>query len=148
MALSITLIALAVERRRPWATMATEVEQTSRPELLRDAQLVYMETLFRIRSPIELVARLDRGYLTRQGQIVLVELKKRWSHRPFLTDVIQLSAQRLAVMGQTGRPVSRFGCVVVRSPDKWPKQTFHWVELLPAEEVTALADHLTFRSRG
>lgn len=90
----VGVIALAAARVHARTIQGRETERASRPEALRDAKLVYVEKLFRIRSPINLVAKLDRGYRNPDGQIVLVELKTRWSHKAYLTDVIQLSAQR------------------------------------------------------
>jgi len=91
----VSWIAARIHRR---STEARAIELASRPKALRDAKLVYMEKLFRVQTPIRLVARLDRAYRTPDGQVVLVELKTRWIHKAYLADVIQLSAQRLAVL--------------------------------------------------
>ena len=58
--------------------------------------------LFRISTPVGLVAKLDRAYRLPSGLLVLVEFKTRWSNQPCLSDVIQLSAQRMAVNGANG----------------------------------------------
>ena len=96
-------------------------EEASRPEALREAELVYMEKLFRISRPVGLVAKLDRAYRTPSGVIVLLELKTRWINQPLLSDVIQLSAQRMTVMGQTGQAgqaVASYGYVTVKLPTR------------------------------
>lgn len=53
----------------------------------------------------QLVARVDRGYRGRNGLITLVELKTRRRDR-YLSEVIALSAQRVALAGETGEPVA------------------------------------------
>jgi len=123
---------------RSRGAIAVQAERASRPEALFDAKLVYMEKLFRVFKPVGLVAKLDRAYRTPSGLIVLVELKCRWINRPFLSDVIQLSVQKMAVEGQTGQTVSSFGYVVVKAPSKRTLQTAHRVELMPDEDVIAL----------
>lgn len=136
LAILVWWIAARIYRR---STEARAIELASRPKALRDAKLVYMEKLFRVQTPIRLVARLDRAYRTPDGQIVLVELKTRWIHKAYLADVIQLSAQRVAVLVQSGEPVAPFGYVLVRSPAKRLKQSVHRVDLLPQDELTAIA---------
>jgi len=135
----VGVIALTAARVHARTKQARETERVSRPEALRGAKLVYVEKLFRIRNPINLVAKLDRGYRNPDGQIVLVELKTRWSHKTYFTDVIQLSAQQLAVFVHSGNPVAIHGYVLVRSPGKRFKQTVHRVKLLPPDALTALA---------
>ena len=76
---------------------ARGVERRSRPAALRDAELVYVEKTFRTTSPVPIAAKLDRAYRLPSGQLVLVELKTRWNGGPNLSDVIQLSAQRVAL---------------------------------------------------
>ena len=67
--------------------IAVLAECASRPEVLLDAKLEYMEELFRVFKPVGLVAKLDRAYRMPSGLIVLVELKCRRINRPFLSDV-------------------------------------------------------------
>lgn len=110
------------------------------PSMLRDAQLVYRERLFRATGDIEIVAKLDRGYrLRRTGQIVLVELKTRRIDRPYRSDVIELSAQRHALEAETGEPVAQFAYVLIQHPETGRKRV-HRVRLLSSEEVIALAE--------
>ncbi len=97
-----------------------------------------MERLFRISTPVGLVAKLDRAYRMPSGLLVLVELKTRWINQPFLSDVIQLSAQRMAVMGQTGQAVASYGYVMVKAPTGRAFPIAHRVQLMTDEEIVAL----------
>lgn len=113
-------------------------ERSWRPLELKDARLVYIEQVFRTRSPIRLVARVDRGYRHSDGVITLVELKTRAANRVYFSDVIELSAQRLAVQTQTGQRVAAHGYVLLQLTDGGPKIP-HRVTLLTVPEVVALA---------
>ena len=107
------------------------------PTDLQDAELVYVERLFRVRQPLPLVARLDRGYRSPNGVITLVELKTRRVERLHLSDVIELSVQRFALEGQTMDRVADDGYVVIQQPGS-QKKTAHRVRLLTHDEVIAL----------
>ena len=72
------------------------------------------------------------------GMIVLVEFKTRSLDRPFLSDVIQLSAQRMAVMGQSGQSVASYGYVMVKAPTRRALPIAHFVKLMTGEQVVAL----------
>lgn len=137
-AVAIVCLALAMTRRGSLETHAARAERTSRPAALRDAELVYMEKLFRISTPVGLVAKLDRAYRMPSGLLVLVEFKTRWSKQPCLSDVIQLSAQRMAVMGQTGQSVASYGYVMVKAPTRRALPIVHFVKLMTDEQVVAL----------
>ena len=80
-AVGVVCFALALAWRRSLETHAARAEQASRPAALRDAELVYMEKLFRISTPVGLVAKLDRAYRLPSGLLVLVEFKTRSSNR-------------------------------------------------------------------
>lgn len=127
------LLFLMWHRRR-----AARVERVSRPRELSDAELVYMEKRFRIRRPIHLVAQLDRAYRAPDGALVLVELKTRWGG-PQLSDIIQMSAQRMVVEGETGQRVARHGFVMIERPDTQRSLRSHRVQLWDAAQVVALA---------
>lgn len=114
-------------------------ELASRPRELEGAWLVYMEKQFRSRSPISLVARLDRAYRLPNGRIVLVELKTRWADRAYLSDIIQLSAQKLALESQTGEVVEPYAFVTVLQPTHRRRWQSHRVMLLDAGQLLALA---------
>ncbi len=137
-ALAIAGLALAVVWRRSRKTGAALAERMSRPAALRDAELVYLERAFRISKPVELVAKLDRAYRLPSGLIVLMEFKTRWINQPSLSDVIQLSAQRLAVMGQTRQVVASHAYVMVKTPARRTLPSAHRVELMSDDQVVAL----------
>ena len=135
------LVALMVVRwaREPMPEDSpASAERNSRPEALLDAELVYVEKVLRVSRPVSLIARVDRGYRTPSGIVVLVEFKSRWINRPFLTDVVQLSAQKLAAESQLRQPVARYGYVVVKTPSKAGHLTAHRVELMPRADVLSL----------
>ena len=137
-AVAVVCLALVMARWRLLETNAARAERASRPAALWDADLVYMERMFRISTPVGLVAKLDRAYRLPSGLIVLVEFKMRWSNQPSLSDVIQLSAQRRAVMGQTGQSVASYGYVLVKTPAPRALPTTHRVKLITDEQVVAL----------
>ena len=67
---------------------------------------------------------------------MLVELKTRGQDRPYLTDIIQLSAQRLAIEVQTGVVVEPYAFVSALGRNR--KMRSHQVRLLDAAEVVDL----------
>lgn len=83
------------------------------PRELRRAELVYSEALFRVEVPEPISARVDRSYQRRDGMLVLLELKTRRHARVYLSDVIELSAQRVAQSGALGQPVSAHAYVLI-----------------------------------
>ncbi|MDE2299665.1 MAG: PD-(D/E)XK nuclease family protein [Burkholderiales bacterium] len=130
---------IAVLARLRWhAAGKVSAERASLPAELRDAELVYVERLFRVSEPVRLAAKLDRAYRLPSGVIVLVEFKSRWIDQPFLSDVVQLSAQRLALEGQTRQAVAPYGYVVIKRPGRAARHAAHRVELLRDEVVVAL----------
>ena len=137
-AIAISCFAMALAWRRSHASSAALAERISRPKALRDATLVYMEKLFRISKPIGLVAKLDRAYRMPSGMIVLVEFKTRSLDRPVLSDVIQLSAQRVAVVGQTGQVVASYAYVIIKTPSLRALPIAHRVNLMSDEQIIAL----------
>lgn len=106
------------------------------PEALKDHTLAYSERTFRSGDARPVIARVDRAYRAQSGLIVLVELKTRQAARVHPSDVIELSAQRVALEGQTGEPVARVAWVVVESQGR---RTAHRVTLLPPRVVWDLA---------
>lgn len=106
------------------------------PGELKNHRLAYSERTFRSSGDKQVVARVDRAYRGRNGLVTLVELKTRRTDRPYLSDVIELSAQRIAVEGETGEPVDRIGWVVVESG---ASRTAHRVTLMSAQAVWDLA---------
>lgn len=118
---------------------ARGAERATRPYALLAAELVYMEETFRIGAPIRLVAKVDRAYRLPDGTLVLVELKSRWSHAARATDVIQLSAQKLALEGSTGLRVAPYAYVSTIRPCGTSALRHHRAPLLDAAAVVALA---------
>lgn len=112
-AIAVVCLALAIAWRRLHGSHGLLSERNSRPEALPGAELVYVEKRFRISEPVGLIAKVDRAYRMPSGLIVLVELKTRWMNRPFLSDVIQMSAQRTAMIGETRHAVAPYAYVMV-----------------------------------
>ncbi len=134
----VVCLALVIAWQRSVETDAARAERASRPDALRDAELVYMERLFRTSEPVGLVAKIDRAYRMPVGLLVLVELKTRWANQPSLSDVIQLSAQRVAVMGQTKQIVACYAYIMVKAPIGRDLPIAHRVQLMTDEQVVAL----------
>lgn len=106
------------------------------PEALKAHTLAYSEQTFRSGGDRPVIARVDRAYRGRNGLIVLVELKTRQVDRVHPSDIIELSAQRVALAGETGELVARIAWVVVESAGR---RTAHRVTLLPPRAVWDLA---------
>lgn len=102
------------------------------PGDLKDHALAYAERTFRTGSDRQLVARVDRAYRGRDGLMTLVELKTRRANRAHLSDVIELSAQRVALQGETGELVAHIGWVVVESEGR---RTAHRTPLMSPRAV-------------
>lgn len=134
----VVLFTAVLARWRSRAAADVSAVRASQPAALRDAELIYIEKLCRISKPVHLVAKLDRAYRTPSGVIVLVEFKTRWINRPFWSDVVQLSVQRLAVEGQTRQAAAPYGYVVVKRPSRAAWHTAHRVELMSGADVVAL----------
>ena len=109
------------------------------PGELRGSELIYAEQIFRAKGPVEIVAKVDRGYRDKRGVVVLMELKTRPIDKPFLSDVIELSVQRLAVVAQTNEPVAAYGYVAIQRP-RSSRPEFHRVQLLKPKQVIALVE--------
>lgn len=133
------LVALALSAFVVWLLLGWRRRRSDwLPRELRRAELAYAEKLFRGDGPTVLTAKVDRAYRLESGVLVLVELKTRGVNRPYRSDVIELSAQRVAIMKQTGEAVARHGYVVVQTGEG--RRTAHKVTLLDGAEVEALVD--------
>nr|WP_312379275.1 hypothetical protein [Delftia acidovorans] len=121
---------------RLWTRRRLSGERASRPRELVHAELVHKEELFRIQEPIRLVVKVDRVYRLPTGSLVLVELKTRDQDRTYLSDIIQLSAQRLAIEIQTDAMVEPYAFVSVVGLSG--KMRSHQVWLLDAATVVDL----------
>lgn len=135
-ALSVVLLLLVVFWMR--RVLLRAADAAWRPPNLQGAELIYVERAFKSRSLIQLVARVDRAYRQPNGFLVLVEFKTRRVNRTYFSDIIELSAQRLAVEAQTGERVDDYGYVLVQAERRSAKVP-HRVRLLPVHEVIALA---------
>lgn len=124
----------ALIRRR-----AAAVERSQRPARLRDAQLVFVEKQFRSSGRWPVVARVDRVYRMPSGIFVLVELKTRASPMVTQSDVIQLSAQRIALEDAVGGTVSDEAYVLVPRRRQSHSLVPLDVKLLPRQEVEHIA---------
>jgi hypothetical protein len=112
-------------------------ERAWRPRELKNARLIYAEKLFRTWTPFPLIAKVDRAYLLGET-IVLVELKTRNAPAVYRSDIIELSAQRVAIEGSTHRHVSKVGYIIVQNPHT-RTQTTHEVALLSTGQVISAA---------
>jgi CRISPR-associated exonuclease Cas4 len=113
-------------------------EEAWLPPTVRDAQLDFREHTFRATWPLALVARVDRAYRKADGVIVLVELKTRAADRTYLSDVIELSAQRVAIESEAGLRVDDVAYVVIERGGRITR-TARAVKLLGTDEIVALA---------
>lgn len=106
------------------------------PEELKGQSLAYTERTFTSGGDRPVVARVDRAYCGPGGVISLVELKTRSACRTYPSDIIELSAQRVALTGQTGEQVACVAWVVVQSA---AGRRVHRVRLMSARAVRDLA---------
>lgn len=98
----------------------------------------HAERLFRSNGRIRISARVDRAYRDHAGQLTLVELKTRGRDMIYPSDVIELSAQRVALMAASGEAVSARAYVLVQGIDGEGRRV-HRVDLLTEAQVAALA---------
>lgn len=102
---------------RSWkAAVAQREEQDWLPARLRGAKLTFSEKKFLVGGPYPLVARLDRAYLTCDGETVLVDFKRRSTRRAFESDIVEISAQRVAMLANGTQRVSLRAYVVIVDP--------------------------------
>ena len=136
----IVIIGLCVMSVRLWRLWGRRISlpQTELPKELRNAHLVYSERLFRSFGSTQITARVDRAYRNAVGELVLVELKTRKRHRTYLSDVIELSAQRVALTAQTGEVVADHAYVLTARVDDYSGMC-HRVSLMTVAAVIALA---------
>lgn len=123
------IVMRAACRRRSCASDWTPIE-------VQGDLLAYAERNFRSTGDIPIVARVDRGYRRHDGTITLVELKTRDTDRIYPSDLIELSAQRVALEGATGEQVDSFGIVVVQVGSR---NRTHRVRLMSRRVILDLA---------
>ena len=112
-------------------------EQSWLPEELKAASLEFAERVFYTRWPFRLYAKVDRAYRTPDGALVLTELKRRFKRQAYRSDVVELSAQKLAIERGAKRSVAATGFVVVEHPIT-KERTPIPVALLRKDEIAAL----------
>lgn len=135
---SILVVALIVAWAWWRAARAIGAARATLPTELLDAGLLFSEKRFEISEPVQLSARLDRAYRLPSGQVVLVELKTRRTSRVYLSDVVQLSVQRIVVEHKAQLPVAPYGYVVTQSPEG--ARRTRRVKLIDLTAVSALID--------
>ena len=137
----LLLILLSIAGLMAWKmarrSRARTAERHWLPRELQHAQLAFAEKTFKTWRPIGLIARADRGYWL-NGQLHSAEFKTRAGAVAYSSDVIELSAQRLAIEKSTGDRVSEIGYVLVQNP-LGKRRSVHKVRLLPRADVIALA---------
>ena len=120
-------------------------DQQGLPAELRGAQIAFAEATFRSQRR-RLVARLDRAYRTSDG-LQLVELKTRNRDAVYMSDVIELSVQRIAVEDDAGEPASGEAWVVVQNSRSGARSP-HKVRLLGVGEIMAMSERYSDIVRG
>jgi CRISPR-associated exonuclease Cas4 len=113
-------------------------EKSWKPESLKTAVLEYAERTFFTEHPFRLVAKIDRAYRTPSGLLVLTELKRRPGPRAYRSDIVELSAQKIAIENSTSHLVADFAYVVVEHPFSKMRTPIP-VQLLSQSEIIALA---------
>lgn len=108
------------------------------PLELRAAWLIYTERLFQSGGQVSITAKVDRVYRNAAGELVLVELKTRRTACVFPSDLIELSAQRVALAAQTKEAVAEHAYVCTETPEG-RGSGWHRVELMRTEQVRAVA---------
>ena len=131
-------VALAVTWHLVRRRRARVAEWRDRPAALRDADLICVEAQFRAKSRWPIVARVDRAYRLPTGLVVLVELKTRSAPTVRTSDVIQLSAQRVAVEDELRVRVSDEAFVLFPGRHSAPPAA-RVVRLMSREQIEALA---------
>lgn len=123
------------------------VEKAWKPESLKTAVLEYAERTFFTEHPFRLVAKIDRAYRTPAGLLVLTELKRRPGPRAYRSDIVELSAQKVAIENSTSHRVADVAYVVVEHSHT-KQRTSILVQLLGQSEIVALAQRYRDISAG
>ena len=117
-----------------------------RPRQIRAATLAYSEKTFVSRFPFPMGARVDRAYRL-QNMLVLAEFKSREHRTAYFSDVVELSAQKLAIEGSASERVAEIGYVVTEHP-KTQERSATPVKMLGKQEMLALARRYHALIRG
>lgn len=111
------------------------------PVRLMLSTLYLSEAPLSTQSPIPLHGTPDQVFLSRRGQLLLVDTKVRGRHRVDQADIIQLSVYRVILAHTQGsRPVARFGYIRTVTPNAPSRHRvrYHKVRLLPERTVVSL----------
>lgn len=84
-------------------------------------------------------ARPDQVYRTAGSKLILVETKTRYRNVTYLSDVVELSVQRLAIDQSNkdpGTAIADYAYVRIILRGRKPKPTYKKVRLLTADQVT------------
>lgn len=107
------------------------------PAELANASLTFAEKTFFCKGQLSLVARVDQAY-SNANTLTLVDLKLRYANKVYLSDVIELSAQRAAIKRGSRYQVSDRGYVLIQNPVTG-RRIAHPVALMADEELMAVA---------
>jgi hypothetical protein len=128
-------LVISIFLARTWRGPQIDTDEQGLPTELRGAPLIHAEQTFRSLQH-RLVARLDRAYAI-GGEVVLVEFKTRQGNVVHLTDIIELSVQRLALQDDRGVVVSMQAWVVIEDRSSGIRSSRR-VTLLDQQEVARL----------
>jgi CRISPR-associated exonuclease Cas4 len=126
----ITSAVLLVRLRQALAPAAGD--ERGLPRYLVGAELAYAEQTFRSRQR-GLVAKLDRAYRV-DGELQLMELKTRRRDVVYMSDVIEMSVQRIALEDDTNQTVSNQAWVVVQTAGNGDRRA-HRIRLLSERQI-------------
>jgi len=129
----LACVCIGYKRRRT----RVQREDSWRPKALQGAPIAFAEAKFVTDKPFPLVAKLDRA-LRLGATLTLAELKTRPTHRIYQSDVIELSAQKLAFEQGAREVVNATAYVVTQNPETGSRHT-HAVQLMSNTELTELA---------
>lgn len=114
-------------------------ERSSMPAELASARLVVSEQTFRRRGRRPFFAKIDQGFKTVDGRLVLVETKNH--HQVTVSDLIQLSAQAIAIASEVGSKYGRiadYGFIRLQALNGPP--AYHAYKLYPEHVLDQLVD--------
>lgn len=117
------------------------------PPQLRTAILAFSERQFFTTQPFPLVAVVDRAYRTTDGGIVLVDFKRRPRRTVYQSDIVEISAQRLAMLGGGVSNVSERAFVVIVDPETEGKASIE-VRLEDADALVRRRNRVEAIARG
>ena len=107
------------------------------PAELANARLALVEKTFFCKGQLMLVARVDQAY-SKANTLTLVDLKLRYANKVYLSDVIELSAQRAAIRRGSRYQVSDRGYVLIQNPETG-RRIAHPVDLMTEEGLMVVA---------